>query len=79
MSEPRQQPPGTLAAMRDKPDHGEVSYQGNGRLAGKTAVITGGEGDRPGGGDRVRPRRRRRADLLPVGGRPTRRTPPSWW
>jgi len=43
MSEPRQQPPGTLAAMRDKPDHGEDSYQGNGRLAGKTAVITGGD------------------------------------
>jgi NAD(P)-dependent dehydrogenase (short-subunit alcohol dehydrogenase family) len=29
--------------MRDKPDHGEDSYQGNGRLAGKTAVITGGD------------------------------------
>lgn len=43
MSEPRQQPPGTLAAMRDKPDHGEDSYQGSGRLAGKTAVITGGD------------------------------------
>jgi NAD(P)-dependent dehydrogenase (short-subunit alcohol dehydrogenase family) len=43
MTEPQQQPPGTLGAMRDKPDHGEDSYQGSGRLAGKTAVITGGD------------------------------------
>ncbi len=43
MSEPQQQPPGTLAAMRRKPDHGEDSYRGSGRLAGKKAVITGGD------------------------------------
>jgi NAD(P)-dependent dehydrogenase (short-subunit alcohol dehydrogenase family) len=43
MTEPRQEPPGTLAAMRDKPDHGEDSYEGSGRLTGKTAVITGGD------------------------------------
>jgi NAD(P)-dependent dehydrogenase (short-subunit alcohol dehydrogenase family) len=29
--------------MRTKPDHGEESYRGNGRLAGKAAVITGGD------------------------------------
>jgi NAD(P)-dependent dehydrogenase (short-subunit alcohol dehydrogenase family) len=39
----RQQPPGTEAAMRDKPDHGEQSYQGSGRLKGKVAVITGAD------------------------------------
>jgi NAD(P)-dependent dehydrogenase (short-subunit alcohol dehydrogenase family) len=43
MTEPQQQPPGTTEAMRDKPDHGEDSYQGSGRLEGKTAVITGGD------------------------------------
>ncbi|WP_435823219.1 glucose 1-dehydrogenase [Catellatospora citrea] len=43
MSEPQQQPPGTLDAMRRKPDHGEDSYRGSGRLAGKKAVITGGD------------------------------------
>lgn len=41
--EPRQQPPGTTEAMRTKPDHGEGSYRGSGRLAGKKAVITGGD------------------------------------
>jgi len=41
--EPQQQPPGTTEAMRTKPDHGEDSYRGSGRLAGKTAVITGGD------------------------------------
>jgi NAD(P)-dependent dehydrogenase (short-subunit alcohol dehydrogenase family) len=29
--------------MDPKPDHGEESYQGSGRLAGKVAVITGGD------------------------------------
>ncbi|HET9517806.1 MAG TPA: NAD(P)-dependent oxidoreductase, partial [Actinoplanes sp.] len=43
MSEPQQEPPGTLTAMRTKPDHGEDSYRGTGRLTGKTAVITGGD------------------------------------
>src|SRR3954471_834753 len=41
--EPQQEPPGTTEAMRTKPDHGEDSYRGSGRLAGKTAVITGGD------------------------------------
>jgi NAD(P)-dependent dehydrogenase (short-subunit alcohol dehydrogenase family) len=45
MSMPKEQqdPPGTTAAMDPKPDHGEESYRGSGRLAGKTAVITGGD------------------------------------
>lgn len=43
MKEPQQQPPGTLAAMVAKPDHGETSYRGSGRLAGKKAVITGAD------------------------------------
>jgi NAD(P)-dependent dehydrogenase (short-subunit alcohol dehydrogenase family) len=42
---PRQsQPmPGHTEAMRPKPDHGEDSYRGCGKLAGKKAVITGGD------------------------------------
>lgn len=43
MSEPQQQPPGTLQEMEHKPDHGEDSYQGNGRLSGKRTVITGAD------------------------------------
>ena len=39
----QQQPPGDTAAMRPQPDHGEQSYHGSGRLAGKAAVITGGD------------------------------------
>jgi NAD(P)-dependent dehydrogenase (short-subunit alcohol dehydrogenase family) len=41
--EPQQRPPGTLDAMRRKPDHGEDSYRGSGRLAGKKTVITGAD------------------------------------
>jgi hypothetical protein len=29
--------------MNPRPDHGEESYQGSGRLAGKAAVITGAD------------------------------------
>ncbi|TWV34398.1 SDR family oxidoreductase [Streptomyces misionensis] len=45
MSQPRQQqvPPGATGAMVPRPDHGEHSYRGSGRLAGKAAVITGGD------------------------------------
>jgi len=51
VSEPRpesqpaqqQEPPGVLGEMTPKPDHGEESYRGSGRLAGKAAVITGGD------------------------------------
>jgi NAD(P)-dependent dehydrogenase (short-subunit alcohol dehydrogenase family) len=41
---PQQQPmPGTTARMQPRPDHGETSYKGSGRLQGKKAVITGGD------------------------------------
>jgi NAD(P)-dependent dehydrogenase (short-subunit alcohol dehydrogenase family) len=40
----QQQPmPGTTGAMKPVPDHGETSYKGSGRLAGKKALITGGD------------------------------------
>ncbi|MCE0491137.1 glucose 1-dehydrogenase [Pantoea sp. Mb-10] len=35
--------PGSFLSMQPKPDHGETSYKGSGRLQGKTAVITGGD------------------------------------
>jgi NAD(P)-dependent dehydrogenase (short-subunit alcohol dehydrogenase family) len=38
-----QEPPGTTAEMQPRPDHGEESYRGTGRLAGKKAVITGAD------------------------------------
>jgi hypothetical protein len=45
MNQPAQQqnPPGTEQQMRPTPDHGEASYRGSGRLAGKAAVVTGGD------------------------------------
>jgi NAD(P)-dependent dehydrogenase (short-subunit alcohol dehydrogenase family) len=45
MSQPEQQQdaPGTTAAMTPTPDHGEDSYTGSGRLAGKIAIITGAD------------------------------------
>ena len=45
MPQPPQQqtPPGTTGAMDPKPDHGEESYRGSGRLTGKRAVITGAD------------------------------------
>lgn len=42
-SEQQQEPPGKTAEMRPVPDHGEHSYSGNGRLAGKVALITGAD------------------------------------
>lgn len=41
----QQQPeqPGRTAPMRPRPDHGESSYAGSGRLAGQRALITGGD------------------------------------
>jgi hypothetical protein len=41
--EPRQQPPGSEQAMKTKPDHGEESYKGTGKLNGRKALITGGD------------------------------------
>src|ERR1700757_5013143 len=45
MPQPAQQqpPPGTTAEMEPRPDHGEESYRGSGRLSGKRALITGGD------------------------------------
>jgi hypothetical protein len=43
VQEQQQQPPGKESGMLSKPDHGEESYRGHGRLAGKTAVVTGGD------------------------------------
>jgi NAD(P)-dependent dehydrogenase (short-subunit alcohol dehydrogenase family) len=42
---PKQQQdmPGHTAAMQPRPDHGETSYKGSGKLAGRKAVITGGD------------------------------------
>lgn len=38
-----QQPPGLASKMVPPPDHGETSYRGSGRLAGRKALITGGD------------------------------------
>jgi NAD(P)-dependent dehydrogenase (short-subunit alcohol dehydrogenase family) len=35
--------PGLACEMQPRPDHGEHSYQGSGRLAGRRALITGGD------------------------------------
>src|SRR3979409_2328680 len=39
----RQPMPGSTAKMNPRPDHGETSYRGSGKLAGKKVVITGGD------------------------------------
>ena len=39
----KQSMPGHTGAMQPKPDHGESSYRGSGKLAGKKAVITGAD------------------------------------
>lgn len=39
----RQPWPGLASKMNPRPDHGEKSYRGSGRLAGKRALITGGD------------------------------------
>jgi NAD(P)-dependent dehydrogenase (short-subunit alcohol dehydrogenase family) len=45
MNQPVQQqlPPGSQTQMTPRPDCGEMSYRGSDRLAGKVAVITGGD------------------------------------
>jgi len=35
--------PGLASQMTPRPDHGETSYRGSGRLAGRKALITGGD------------------------------------
>lgn len=39
----RQPWPGLASRMNPRPDHGERSYRGSGKLAGKKALITGGD------------------------------------
>lgn len=39
----QQEWPGLTSKMIPRPDHGETSYQGSGRLAGRKALITGGD------------------------------------
>jgi NAD(P)-dependent dehydrogenase (short-subunit alcohol dehydrogenase family) len=41
--EQKQETPGTETKMRPRPDHGEESYRGSGKLNGRVAVITGGD------------------------------------
>lgn len=41
--EQKQPWPGLAAKMQPKPDHGETSYEGSGRLEGRKALITGGD------------------------------------
>jgi NAD(P)-dependent dehydrogenase (short-subunit alcohol dehydrogenase family) len=41
--EQQQEPPGQTAEMAPAPDHGEESYRGHDRLAGKAAIITGAD------------------------------------
>jgi len=43
LPEQQQEMPGTTRDMNPLPDHGEDSYRGSGRLAGKRAIITGGD------------------------------------
>ncbi|MBA3550142.1 MAG: SDR family oxidoreductase [Nannocystis sp.] len=41
---PQQQPwPGLAGKMKPRPDHGETSYQGAGKLKGRKALVTGGD------------------------------------
>jgi len=42
-SEQQQAPPGLESEMDPKPDYGEDSYRGSGKLQGKVAIITGGD------------------------------------
>src|SRR5437868_7151886 len=39
----RQPMPGSTGKMEPRPDHGEATYKGSGKLKGKKAVITGGD------------------------------------
>jgi NAD(P)-dependent dehydrogenase (short-subunit alcohol dehydrogenase family) len=42
-AEQPQAEPGLARAMEPRPDHGETSYRGSGRLTGRKALITGGD------------------------------------
>jgi NAD(P)-dependent dehydrogenase (short-subunit alcohol dehydrogenase family) len=41
--EQHQEWPGLVSKMTPRPDHGETSYKGSGRLAGRKALLTGGD------------------------------------
>lgn len=43
MPEQRQEPPGETEAMDPRPDHGERSYRGSGRLQDRIAIVTGAD------------------------------------
>jgi NAD(P)-dependent dehydrogenase (short-subunit alcohol dehydrogenase family) len=43
MNTQAQTPPGITSGMNPRPDHGEKSYRGSGKLTDKAAVITGGD------------------------------------
>jgi NAD(P)-dependent dehydrogenase (short-subunit alcohol dehydrogenase family) len=42
-AEQPQTEPGHTSRMKPRPDHGETSYKGTGKLTGKAAIITGGD------------------------------------
>jgi hypothetical protein len=52
----KQPMPSSTGKMNPRPDHGENSYKGSGKLKGMKAIITGGDS---GIGRAVAPRRRR--------------------
>jgi NAD(P)-dependent dehydrogenase (short-subunit alcohol dehydrogenase family) len=39
----QQEPPGSTEAMEPRPDHGEDSYRGSGKMTGKKTLITGAD------------------------------------
>src|SRR6202166_1727088 len=39
----KQPTPGSTEAIQPRPDHGETSYKGSGKLKGMKAIITGGD------------------------------------
>jgi NAD(P)-dependent dehydrogenase (short-subunit alcohol dehydrogenase family) len=39
----KQEPPGLVSKMVPRPDHGEATYKGSGRLVGRKALVTGGD------------------------------------
>ena len=60
-------PPGLTGEMTPRPDHGETSYRGLGRLAGRSALDhRRRQRHRPRRRHRLRARGRRRADQLPA-------------
>ena len=54
--------PGLASKMEPRPDHGEKSYRGSGRLTGRKALVTGGDSGMGRRCDRLCARRRRCSD-----------------